>query len=107
MSEIDEKIKLSLWVGGFCIIGSFLSILSNIASIQLDGFYFVGLFIMLICGLGSGIISGIIFGFLTWFLFSILRIRIHKIHYILICLLGFFIGLIFMRFLIDTGILFE
>lgn len=107
MSKIDEKINLSFWAGSFCIISSFLYILPNIASVQLGyNFYFVELFTMFICGLGSGVISGMIFGFLTWFVCSIFRIRIYKIHYILICLVGFFVGLIFMRFLIDMGIFF-
>jgi len=101
-TKIGEKINLTGFAFGSCIVGSFIYILPKICHNPTWGFGVVASFVMFIAGFCAGLISGVVLAFLIWFLFRISKSAIYKIHYILVSLLGLFIGFEFMRFLDKT-----
>lgn len=103
MSKIDEKINLAIWTGTSCVPFSFIYVLLSMLKVPNWGAGFVVKFIIFIQGLTIAFITGIFVGFFTWLFFRITKLRIHKIYYILLCILGAFIGLSVMKLFKDAG----
>ena len=104
MSKIDEKINLAIWAGISCITLSFIPVFSAMLKVPNWGAGFVAKFIIFIQGLTIAFITGISVGFLTWLFFRSAKLKIHKIYYILLCILGAFIGLSVMKLFKDAGV---
>lgn len=103
MSKIDEKINLAIWTGVSCIALSFIPVFSAMLRVPNWSAGFVVKIIIFIQGLTIAFITGISVGFFTWLFFRITKLRIHKIYYVLLCILGAFIGLSVMKLFKDAG----
>ncbi len=101
---MDKKINLSGFAFGSSVIGACLYIFPKLLNTPNWGFGSILKFTIIFTGLSAGLISGLVLGFSVWLLFRISKSAIHNIHYILISLLGLFIGFEFMRFLDQSGV---
>ncbi len=105
-SKMDEKIKLASVAFISSVAGSFFYLYPEMSR---EFTYVMGsvlaYYTIVIIAFSAGLVSGGGTGFLVWLLFRISKAEIRNVHYILIFLLGFFIGLSFMRFAHISGML--
>lgn len=100
---MDKKLNLTGFAFGSSMIGSFIYILPKMCNNPTWGFGPIASFNMFIAALCAGLLSGIVLGLLIWLLFRVSKSKIYKIHYVLVSLLGLFVGFEFMRFLDKSG----
>lgn len=101
---MNKNLNLAGFAFGSCIVSSFIYILPKMLRNPSWGFGPIVSFNMLIAGLCTGVISGLALGFLIWLLFRVSKCRIYRIHYVLVSLLGLFVGFEFMRMLDEARV---
>jgi len=101
---MDKKIILSGFALGSSVIGACLYIFPKLLNTPNCGFGSILKFTIIFIGLCAGLLSGVVLGSLIWLLFRVSKSGIYKIHYVLVSLLGLFIGFEFMRLLDKSGV---